>query len=63
MLFFAANWSDESKLMSGILQELVKEESVSNALRVIEIEAEEFEEVSVKHGVESVPTFIFMKVI
>ncbi len=49
--------------MSGVLQELLKEENVSNSLNAVEIEAEDFEDVSVKYGVESVPTFVFIKVI
>jgi thioredoxin-like negative regulator of GroEL len=62
LLYFAAKWLEECKLMTGVLQELLKEENVSNSLKVIEIEAEDFEDVSIKHGVESVPTFVFLKV-
>ncbi|CAF0709640.1 unnamed protein product [Brachionus calyciflorus] len=61
VLFFAANWSDESKLMNNVLQELSKDERNKNVLRVLEVEAEDFEEISIKYGIEAVPTFVLIK--
>lgn len=63
MIFFAAHWSEESKLMSSILQEMCKDEASKVSLRVLEIEAEDFEEISINYGVEAVPTFILVKVL
>ena len=62
MLFFAANWSDESKSMSDVVNLLSQDEKNKTFLRFLEIEAEEHEELCVKYGVDAVPTFIFLKV-
>ncbi len=45
--------------MSDVVNELAKNNQSS--FRILEIEAENFEELSLKHGVESVPTFIFLR--
>ena len=64
ILYFSANWSDECKLIkSNIFDELSKEEKYKDYLAVLEIEAEEFEDISMKYGIESVPSFVFVKVI
>ena len=62
MLCFAANWSDESKHMLEIVSLLSQEEKNKSLLRFLEIEAEDYEDLSVKYGIEVVPTFIFTKV-
>lgn len=61
VLFFSANWSDECKLMSNVISELAKDEKNRNAVRFLEIEAEDNEELSIKYGVEAVPSFVFIK--
>ena len=48
--------------MSNVLLELSKDEKNKNSLRVLEIEAEDFEDISIKYDVEAVPTFILIKV-
>ena len=62
MLFFAAEWSDESKLMQDVVDELIKNETYQNNVRFLQIEAEQFEDLSIKYNVEVVPSFIFLKV-
>lgn len=62
MLFFAAEWSDESRLMQDVVNELIKNEKYQNTVRFIHIEAEQFEELSIRYDVEVVPSFIFLKV-
>ena len=61
VLFFAANWSEECKVMSDIIQELGKDEANRNLVRFLEIEAEDNEELSLKYGIEAVPSFVFIK--
>lgn len=62
VLFFAANWSDESKLMNDVVNELINDEKVKKAqVKFIKIEAEEFEKISLDYSVETVPTFVFIK--
>jgi hypothetical protein len=46
-----------------VFNELSKEGKYTNSLAVMEIEAEEFEDISMKYGIESVPSFVFIKVI
>jgi thioredoxin-related protein len=62
VLCFAANWSDESKHMLEIVSLLSQEEKNKSLIRFLEIEAEDYEDLSVKYGIEVVPTFIFIKV-
>lgn len=62
VLFFSAQWSDESKLMSDVAEEMVKSEKVSRTTKFIQIEAEDFEDLSMKFNVEAVPTFVLLKV-
>ena len=62
MLCFAANWSDESKHMLEVVGLLSQDEKNKSLLRFLEIEAEDYEDLSIKYGVEVVPTFIFIKV-
>jgi hypothetical protein len=62
VLFFSANWSDESKLMQTIVQELAKDEKHKQSVRFLEIEAEDYEQLSINYAVEAVPTFVFIKV-
>ena len=62
VLYFAAHWSDECKLMSEVIKELGKDEKNHGGLaRFLEIEAEDNEELSIKYGVEAVPSFVFLK--
>ena len=63
ILFFTANWSDECKHVNSVFEELSKDQKYLNSLKVLEIEAEEFEDASMKYGIESVPAFVFIKVI
>jgi thiol-disulfide isomerase/thioredoxin len=62
VLFFSAKWSEECKLMNDVIVELSKDEKNSQ-LRVLIIEAEDHETITVKYGVEAVPTFVFINVI
>jgi len=62
VLFFAADWSDESKLMQDVVEELIKNEKYQSTVRFLQIEAEKFEDISIKYNVEVVPSFIFLKV-
>ena len=62
MLFFAAEWSEESKLMGEVLNELDKDAKYQNNSRILQIEAEDNEQISIKYGIEAVPTFVFLKV-
>ena len=62
ILYFTANWSDECKLIDNVFDEMSKDQKYLNSLRVLSIEAEEFEDVSLNHGIESVPAFVFIKV-
>lgn len=63
VLFFAANWSEESKLMNDVVNELTNDEKIKKAeVKFIKIEAEDFEKISVDYSVETVPTFVFIRV-
>ncbi len=62
VVFFSAEWSDESKLMSDVVGELVKSEQISRTTRFIQLEAEEFENISLMYNVEAVPTFVLLRV-
>jgi hypothetical protein len=62
VLFFGANWSDECKLMSGVLEELVKDDKNEKMIRFLEIEAEDNEDLSIKYAIEAVPSFVFLRV-
>ena len=62
VLFFSAQWSDESKLMGDVAEEMVKTEKVSRTTKFIQIEAEDFEDLSMKFDIEAVPTFVLLKV-
>lgn len=61
VLFFSAQWSDESKLMGDVAEEMVKTEKVSRTTKFIQIEAEDFEDLSMKFDIEAVPTFVLLK--
>jgi hypothetical protein len=62
VLFFAANWSEECQLMTNVIGELSKDETFRNLVRFLEIEAEDNEDLSIKYGIEAVPSFIFLRV-
>ena len=62
VLYFSASWSEECNLMSDVIKELAKNEKTSRSTKFLQIEAEEFEDLSVKYGIEAVPTFLFLKV-
>lgn len=61
VLFFGADWSDESKLMQGVVEEILKNEKLSRTVRFIQVDAEEYEDISIGFDVEAVPTFVFLK--
>ena len=48
--------------MLDIIGLLSKDEKNKNCVRFLEIEAEEYEDLSMKYEIEVVPTFIFLKV-
>ena len=62
VVFFSAEWSEESKVMAEVVGEMVKSEETSRTTRFIQLEAEEFEEISLKYNVEAVPTFVLLRV-
>ena len=62
MLFFGAEWSEESKLMAEVLSELAKDAKYQSNTRFLQIEAEDNEQISIKYGIEAVPSFVFLKV-
>jgi len=61
VLFFAADWSDESKLMESVVNELAKDEKFKNIVRILQVEAEVHENISIRYNVEVVPTFVFLQ--
>lgn len=64
VVFFSASWSDECKLMSNVVDELSKQligEKKSDQVGFVHVEAEENEELCIKSGIESVPSFLFIK--
>lgn len=60
-MFFSAEWSDESKLMENVVNELVKDDKYRNSARFLQIEAENFEDLAIRYNVEAVPTFVFLR--
>jgi hypothetical protein len=62
VVFFSAEWSEESKLMADVVGEMVKSEQLSRTTRFVQLDAEEFEETSMKYNVEAVPTFVLLRV-
>jgi thiol-disulfide isomerase/thioredoxin len=61
VVFFAAEWSDESKLMENVINELAKDEKFKNIVRILQVEAEIHENISIRYNVEVVPTFVFLQ--
>jgi thiol-disulfide isomerase/thioredoxin len=61
VVFFAAEWSDESKLMENVINELAKDEKYKNIVRILQVEAEIHENISIRYNVEVVPTFVFLQ--
>ena len=49
-------------MMNDVVEELIKTQNFSSSLRVLYIEAEDYEDLAMKYGVEVVPTFVFLKV-
>lgn len=62
ILYFAAEWSDECKLVNNVFDELSKNQKYASTLRILYVEAEEHEQVSLDYGIEGVPTFTFIRV-
>jgi thioredoxin-like negative regulator of GroEL len=62
VLFFSANWSEECKQMLEVFNELSKDKKITEKLRVLEIEAEEHEDITLKYGIDVVPSFVFVNV-
>jgi Grx4 family monothiol glutaredoxin len=58
VVHFWAPWSQPCKQMNDVMVELAEEHP---GVRFIRVEAEEFPEVSLKHKVVAVPTFIYLK--
>jgi thioredoxin-like negative regulator of GroEL len=63
VVFFSAGWSEECKYMTGFFNELAKDKKISSSLRVLEVEAEDYEDISMTYGIEAVPSFLFLKVL
>ena len=61
VVFFAAEWSDESKLMENVINELAKDEKYKNIVKILQVEAEIHENISIRYNVEVVPTFVFLQ--
>lgn len=61
IVFFSADWSDECKLMSSVVDEILKNEELKKTTKFLELEAEEHEEISIKFNIEAVPTFVFLR--
>lgn len=61
VLFFSAEWSEESKLMSDVVVEMLKSSQINQSTRFIQLDAEQFEDISLNYAVEAVPTFVFLR--
>lgn len=61
VLFFSAEWSEESKLMSDVVVEMLKSSQINQSTRFIQLDAEQFEDISLNYDVEAVPTFVFLR--
>lgn len=48
--------------MLEIFNELSKDKVYSDKMKVLEIEAEEYEDITLKYGVDVVPSFVFITV-
>ena len=48
--------------MQDVVNELVKDHKYKNAVRILQIEAELFEDLAIRYNVEVVPTFVFLRV-
>ncbi len=48
--------------MSNVIGEFNKDDTYRNLVRFLEIEAEDNEDLSIKYGIEAVPSFVFLRV-
>lgn len=63
ILNFWAEWAEPCKHMNEVFAELAKKyKTLSNQVLFISIEAESLPDVSVEYEIDSVPTFIIIKV-
>lgn len=50
--------------MNDVVNELIKDNLFNNgSVKFVQIEAEDFEKISLDYSVEAVPTFVFIKVL
>jgi len=59
MVLFSASWSGSSDIMTPIIEQLALE--FSSKLAFAKIDADKYGEISVKLGIDSVPTLLFFK--
>lgn len=48
--------------MSDVVNELIKDDKLKNSIKIVQIEAEDYEKISIDYSVEAVPTFVFIRV-
>jgi len=60
VLFFTADWVEQCKHMTGVIEEMAKLEEYKD-VRFAKLNAEQVPEISLKYEITSVPTFILLR--
>nr|CAD7457690.1 unnamed protein product [Timema tahoe] len=60
VLHFYATWAEQNELMSEVFEELSKQKHLQN-VKFMKCVAEDLPEVSIKHNIAAVPTFVLFK--
>lgn len=61
VVLFSADWAEQCAQILDVLSDLAKKPEYANALQFLDVSAENLSEVSLKYGVEAVPTVLFLR--
>lgn len=61
VVLFSADWAEQCAQILDVLNDLAKKSDYTNALQFLDVSAEDLSEISLKFGIEAVPTVLFLK--
>lgn len=61
VVLFSAEWAEQCAQILDVLSDLAKKPEYANALQFLDVSAENLSEVSLKYGIEAVPTVLFLR--
>lgn len=61
VVLFSAEWAEQCEQIRDVLTDLSKKSEYADALNFVDVSAEDLSEISIKYGIDAVPTVLFLR--